>query len=161
MHAPLRSAPRRSGRHKSRGQSLAEFALVLPVFMLIVGGIIQFGLIFWSQNSLNQIARDTGRWAASQQSCTNAEKTLVIGTANSIANQSSLFGYSSSSPWTSANVTVTYSGSTCPSSPPSSNQDVDWVTITIQHQVPIFFPWIPGNGNISTTTQFRMEPMPQ
>ncbi|HEY8773487.1 MAG TPA: TadE family protein, partial [Gaiellaceae bacterium] len=52
-----------------RGQSLVEFAIVLPVLMLIIGAIIQFGIIFWGQNTLTQIARDTGRWASTQPGC--------------------------------------------------------------------------------------------
>jgi len=36
-------------RPRPRGQSLVEFALVFPVLMIIVGGIIQFGLIFWAR----------------------------------------------------------------------------------------------------------------
>ncbi len=153
----MRSPCRRGG--SSRGQSLAEFALVFPVLMLLLGGVIQFGLIFWGQNTLNQVVRDTGRWAASQQSCdTSSEVPLVVGTANAIAAQSSLIGYSSTSPWTGSNVTVAWSGSTpCP---PKDNQETDWVTITITHRVPIFFPWLPGGGNISSSAQFRMEPLP-
>ena len=80
----------------------------------------------------------------------------VLGTAKSIAATSSLIG--SSSGWTSpANVEVAWSGTPCP---PANNQDVAYVTITLHHQVPIFFPWIPGNGNLSTSAQFRMEPKP-
>src|SRR4051794_20314246 len=113
---------RSSDRRHSRGQGIAEFALVFPVLMLILGGIIQFGLIFWSQNTLTQVVRDTGRWAASQQSCdVVAEGPKIITTANQIAAQSSLFGYTA--PWTSANVTVSYqttpAGDPCP---PTSNQ---------------------------------------
>ena len=55
----LRRSP---NRRRSRGQSLAEFALVFPILMIILGGIIQFGIIFWAQNTLTQVARDTGRW---------------------------------------------------------------------------------------------------
>ena len=76
----------------SRGQSLVEFAIVLPVLMLIIGAIIQFGIIFWGQNTLTQIARDTGRWASTQPGC---DTTLVdvLGTANATALNSSLIGY--------------------------------------------------------------------
>lgn len=142
-------------RPRQRGQSLAEFAIVFPVLMLILGGIIQFGVIFWGQNTLTQIARDTGRWAATQQACT-VGAVDVLGTAKSIAATSALIG--SSAGWTSpANVDVVWSGTPCP---PANNQDVAYVTITLHHQVPIFFPWIPGNGNLSTSAQFRMEPKP-
>src|SRR6185437_3612632 len=68
-----------------RGQSLAEFAIVFPVMFLIVAAIIQFGLIFWAQNTLTQIARDTGRWAATQQDCAPLSATPgVVTTANQI-----------------------------------------------------------------------------
>jgi Flp pilus assembly protein TadG len=122
--------------------------------MLILGGIIQFGIIFWGQNTLTQIARDTGRWAASQQGCTTATVD-VLTTAKSIAANSSLIGSSSS--WTSpTNVAVVWSGSPCP---PTTNQTTAYVQITLHHQVPIFFPFVPGDGNLTTSTQFRMEPV--
>ena len=86
---------KRRARHPngSLGQSLAEFAIVFPILMLIIGGIIQFGLIFWGQNTLNQVVRDTGRWAATQQSCNSAiAKPPLVVTANNIAAASNLQG---------------------------------------------------------------------
>jgi Flp pilus assembly protein TadG len=142
-------APR--GRQKSQGQALAEFAIVFPVLMLILGGIIQFGIIFWGQNTLTQIARDTGRWAASQVTCPT--DVTVTPTANAIAGQSSLIGYPSSG----LGVSVSMSGDPCPV---VNNQKVSYVTINLTHQVPIFFPFVPGNGNLTTSAQFRMEPAP-
>jgi Flp pilus assembly protein TadG len=145
-------------RPRTRGQSLAEFAIVFPVLMLVLGGIIQFGIIFWAQNTLTQVVRDTGRWAASQQSCDpSTEPAVVISKANDIAFQSSLIGYTTGS-WTSSNVSVTWqtTNGTCP---PTSNQQVSFVTITVAHQVPIFFPFIPGSGALTSSTQFRMEPV--
>ena len=148
-----RQSPKKQTRGLALGQSLTEFALVLPILMLVIGGIIQFGIIFWGQNTLNQIVRDTGRWAATQTQCTDAAP--IIATADSIANQSSLIGFSGSFPV--GDVVVTWTGAPCP---PSDNQDVAWVDITIDHTVPIFFPWVPGNGDLSSSTEFRMEPEP-
>jgi Flp pilus assembly protein TadG len=151
-------------RHRSRGQSIAEFALVFPLLMLIIGGIIQFGIIFWGLNTLTQVARDTGRWAATQQACDATTATAVIATANSIAQQSSLIGYTAGE-FNSTNTTVTWP--TTPPSvaadpcPPLDNQDIRYISITIGHRVPIFFPWVPGNGQLSSTTEFRMEPKPK
>lgn len=154
-----------STRRSSRGQSLAEFAIVFPVLMLIVGAIIQFGLIFWAQNTLNQVVRDTGRWASTQQDCTSSAN--VIATANSIAAQSSLIGYTTGS-WTSGNVTVAWPPTDGPDAgtapdpcPPTSNQELGWVEITVSHNVPVFFPLVPGTvGTIESKTEFRMEPQP-
>jgi len=141
----------RRGSGEPRGQSLAEFAIVFPVLMLILGGIIQFGIIFWGQNTLTQVARDTGRWAASQVTCPTTSTVDPI--ARSIAANSSLIGY----PSPAFTVTAAMSGDPCPV---VNNQKVAYVTITLTHQVPIFFPFVPGNGNLTTSAQFRMEPAP-
>jgi Flp pilus assembly protein TadG len=150
-----------------RGQSLVEFAIAFPVLMLLIGAIVQFGIIFWGQNTLTQVARDTGRWASTQNGCSTGSVDVVTQAKN-IAAVSSLVGTSST--WTAANVNVVWSGGTWvpPATPPppptpcppTSNQVVAFVTITITHQVPIFFPWIPGNGTLTTVAQFRMEPHP-
>jgi hypothetical protein len=139
-----------------------------------VGGMIQFGVIFWGQNTLTQVARDTGRWAASQvlDPCdSGAARSALTTQANAIASQSALIGYTGQ--WTTAATTVgstptpegvgadwsrTAGTSGCP---PTDNQTVWFVTIKLNHHVPIFFPWVPGNGDLSTTAQFRMEPKPQ
>ena len=168
------------------GQTLAEFALVLPVLVAILGGIIQFGLLFWAQNTLTQVVRDTGRWTATQQwggsvtghdNCT-PNSGSVVTEANTIAGASSLLGYTPSmwsGPSQSDGVTVTWSDATTPKQPtidacpPPDNSQVWFVTITINHAVPTFFPgmqYLPvigaSNGQIvlSSTATFRMEPAP-
>lgn len=156
-----RSAWTRSGGGtRSRGQALAEFAIIFPVMFLIIAAIIQYGLIFWSQNTLTQVARDTGRWAATQQECsTTAATNGVVATANQLASTGSLLGYRTTSPWTSpTNVVVTWTSAsgTCP---PSGNQQVSFVHITLMHQVPMFFPFLPVSNNLTTSAEFRMEPV--
>lgn len=47
-----------------RGQSLVEFALVLPVFFLIVFGVIQFGMIMGAQDGLANSVREAARYSA-------------------------------------------------------------------------------------------------
>jgi Flp pilus assembly protein TadG len=55
--------PRRSCE---AGQSLVEFALVLPVLLLILLGIIQFGAVFNSLITLNAAAREGARLMAAE-----------------------------------------------------------------------------------------------
>jgi TadE-like protein len=57
------SARTGAGRSQERGQALVEFALIAPLFLLIVVGIIQFGigLNYWLD--LNRIANQGARWA--------------------------------------------------------------------------------------------------
>ncbi len=52
-----------AGRQHERGQALIEFALIAPLFLVIVVGIIQFGigLNYWLD--LNRLANQGARWA--------------------------------------------------------------------------------------------------
>lgn len=43
---------------------MTEFALVLPVFLLIVAGLLAFGRVFFYWISANHAANETARWAA-------------------------------------------------------------------------------------------------
>lgn len=54
-------------RRRSRGQSLVEFALVLPVLMLILLFAIDFGRVFLGWVQLNNAARIAANYAASAQ----------------------------------------------------------------------------------------------
>jgi Flp pilus assembly protein TadG len=160
---------RRRNRTQARGQSLAEFALVFPVLMLILGGVIQFGVIFWGQNSLNQVVRDAGRFAVTQSDCSVTKRTEV---QTQIQNLTSSMGVASlvSSTVIMPTNGETVGGTTDPVSdddgtltpnfcPADSNTDHVWIRITVDAQVPIFFPFVPGNGVIHSTALFRMEPV--
>ncbi|MCZ7664093.1 MAG: pilus assembly protein [Thermoleophilia bacterium] len=46
------------------GAALVEFALVLPVLLILVMGIIDFGLYFYNDLQLTQVARDAARYAS-------------------------------------------------------------------------------------------------
>src|SRR5688500_18998646 len=54
-------AVKRAGRH--RGQALVEFALVLPLFILMLVGVFDFGRIIWARNALENAAREGARFA--------------------------------------------------------------------------------------------------
>jgi Flp pilus assembly protein TadG len=49
---------------QERGQSVAEFALVLPLMMLILLGIVQFGMVFKQYITLTDAVREGARKAA-------------------------------------------------------------------------------------------------
>lgn len=46
------------------GQNLVEFALLLPILMYILMGIMQFGLIFAVYLTINNASREGARWAS-------------------------------------------------------------------------------------------------
>lgn len=173
---------RRPARTTRNGQAVVEFALTIGLFMLVVGGLVQFAAIIWSQNTINQVARDTARWATTQSTspCDPNMRTPVTNTANAMAEQWSLLGHSQ---WATAStvdlvgpngvgvdwravdppVGFTPLSTDCP---PSDNRLVWVVQIRINHTVPIFVPGLQfiasGCGApgfcISSTTELRMEP---
>lgn len=51
-------------KRNEKGQGLVEFALVLPLLLLLLLGIIQFGIIFSSQIAITNAAREGARVAA-------------------------------------------------------------------------------------------------
>lgn len=53
-----------------RGAVAVEFAIILPVFLLVVLGIVEFGRAFNIQVSLSEAARESARYAAVH--CTEA-----------------------------------------------------------------------------------------
>jgi Flp pilus assembly protein TadG len=55
------------GRRSHRGQALLEFALVLPVFLLIVFGIIDIGRYVYLTNAFNEAAREGARYGSVEQ----------------------------------------------------------------------------------------------
>jgi Flp pilus assembly protein TadG len=167
MHRPARL---RRTRHRARGQSLAEFAIVFPIFMLVIGGIVQLGVLFWGQNSLNQVVRDAGRYAVTEPGCaayvsdvqtkiTDLGRQMgvakITGTPTvTMPTNGELVG---TPPVADPISSTSVAGVNCPA---KSNADHVWLRITVNAQVPIFFPIVPGGGAISSTALFRMEPTP-
>lgn len=47
-----------------RGQAIVEFALILPLFILVIFGIIYFGMAFSDYIALNSFARSSAREAS-------------------------------------------------------------------------------------------------
>jgi Flp pilus assembly protein TadG len=55
------------GRRRQRGQALMEFALVLPIFLLIIFGIIDIGRYVYVTNAFNEAAREGARYGSVEQ----------------------------------------------------------------------------------------------
>lgn len=72
----------------NRGQALVEFALILPVLLLLVVGVMEFGLIINQYMVVAEAAREGARSAALGDS--NAIVTTVVKTAASPIDTSQL-----------------------------------------------------------------------
>jgi hypothetical protein len=163
-----RIGPARRRYAPRSGQSLVEFAIVLPVLLLLVAGAVQYAVIVTAKHSLIEVARDTARWAATQRfdpcnSSASASPAQPVTEADQLASTASLIGYSAgmwhasspganfvsgttalpASPPFAEGVEVAWTGGTCP---PVDNTTKAWVTIRLTHHVPVFFPagLVPG-----------------
>jgi hypothetical protein len=76
----------RRRRHRSRGQALVEFALVLPLFITMVLAVFDIGRVIWARNALENAAREGGRYAIVHgdsigQSCPTGPSAGIYSTA--------------------------------------------------------------------------------
>lgn len=60
-------------RRDARGQALVEFALILPIFVLILVGLFDFGRAIYAYNTINQAAREAARLAIVDQTIAHVQ----------------------------------------------------------------------------------------
>ena len=53
----------------SRGQSLVEFAIILPVFILVIGGAIDLGRLFFAYVATESSAKEGAMYGATNPRC--------------------------------------------------------------------------------------------
>ena len=54
-------------KRRDRGQTLVEFALVFPIFLLVLFAILDIGRYVFVNNSINQAAREGARYGSVEQ----------------------------------------------------------------------------------------------
>ena len=57
----------------SRGASAVEFAIVAPIFLIMMFGIVEFGRAFWIKSTLQFADEEAGRYSLVYTSKTTAE----------------------------------------------------------------------------------------
>jgi len=82
MLAVLRPIVRRPGKRED-GQTLVEFALVIPVFLLVLFAIVDFGMAFHAWITVTNSAREGARLGAVRATSTEIEQR-VRDTATSL-----------------------------------------------------------------------------
>ncbi len=105
----MKTIAKRYRLSEERGQSMTEFAIVLPILVVLLFGIVQFGILFNNYVTLTDAARAGARAAAVSRQASDpvGTATAAVQASASDLNQASL-GVSVSSAWTAtAPVTVT------------------------------------------------------
>ena len=93
-------------RREGGGQSLVEFALVLPIFLVLIFAVIDGGRVVFAYNQMSQVTRDVARAASVDCLRTTPKCDQTSGTiAESIASQAA--GYQAPVTWTVSCVNPT------------------------------------------------------
>ncbi len=121
---------------REKGAVAVEFALILPVLLLLLFGIIQFGILFNYYISITHAAREGVRWAALEH-VESEVKQKTIDAAPSL------------------NPALAESDIAVSNPAPTIEDQGDPVTVTVSYSVPIDVPlmdtFFPG-GNITLVT---------
>jgi Flp pilus assembly protein TadG len=132
-----RSHSRTIDFRSQKGQSLTEFALALPILVLLLFAVIQFGITFNNYVTLTDATRAGARKAAVGRQLPNPQNSVITAVRNSATdlNQKNL------------NVTVT-----------STWQPGADVSVTATYPYSIKLLGLPlKSGNLSSTTTERVE----
>ncbi|MDN4160620.1 TadE/TadG family type IV pilus assembly protein [Nocardioides abyssi] len=144
----MSSRRHRERRGKEGGAAAVEFALLLPLLLLLVFGIVQYGLYFWTLQGGSDIARDAARLSA----VGTPDKCLTFRSAVR-AQVESLNGAGEV-----ATITRTYVDAS-----PNGINVGDTVRVRVEFpaadlQLP-FLPFVNG-GLVATTAEARVEYVP-
>ena len=137
---------RSSRRQRSRGQGLVEFALVLPGFLLLLFGLIDFGRIVYVQNAASEGAREGSRWGSVQGRSANATTRDTIR-LHTLSVMTAVPG---------ATVTVTCQNYQTTASTCRIN---DTLVVTVTSRVPVLTPIIGqflGPVTVTATSRVRV-----
>lgn len=146
----------------SRGQTLLEFALVVPVFLMLVFAVIDFGHLFYVQMSLENAVREAGRYATTGNHLADPKNPgKNLSRVNSIIQTVQQAATGLNVPSNSITVSSVGGGAG------SAGGPGDTVTVTVNTGVkmmtPLIAPFFKPNGtyNFTTSVTFTNEPFPQ
>lgn len=150
-----------SHRHGPRGQALAEFALILPILLGLVGAGIDFARAFEGSMTLQTAARNAAEAAAFEsadlaQAEAKAREVICAETQRLPGFQPGAGGDVATC--TNPLVSVTYTRST---TAPGANEKYPLVTVTVttslDFQLTVPWPLLPdGVWNLGTTESFSI-----
>jgi Flp pilus assembly protein TadG len=135
-------------RNRRQGQSLVEFAVVLPVFLLILAGILDFGLGLYSQMTIINASREGARLGV-------VEPGNVAGIQNRVEAMAAGLDQSQ------LNVIITCerpSGSSFVGCSSPQWQSGDAVVVRVDYDYRMLWPLALGNSlDLSSTVRMRIE----
>jgi TadE-like protein len=81
----VRSAQANRSQPSQRGQSLMEFAMILPLLLLLVLGVIEVGYALYEAHILAKLAREGSNLISRQTTLQDAQASVVAGASQPVA----------------------------------------------------------------------------
>jgi Flp pilus assembly protein TadG len=139
-------------KNRTRGQALVEFALVIPVFLLVLCGILDFGLMLYSRMTVINASREGARI-----SVTAADHTTIPSLATGMV-LSNAFGLNTAALSTATSCVAIKTPGSCNWSTKTASQSGDAVSVTVTYTYQTFFPLFFGSTfPMSSTVQMVLE----
>jgi Flp pilus assembly protein TadG len=134
--APIRP----SGRTRSeRGAALVEFALCLPMLLVVIAGIVDFGFVFQRYEVITNAAREGARLASLPEY--QANTTMIKDRVRAYVQQGlSLSTAALDATVPASNVVVTSTPFTVTSGPTTYTVEATTVTVTYNHSFLLLQP---------------------
>jgi Flp pilus assembly protein TadG len=140
-----------SQKRRRQGQATVEFALILPVLLLILAGAIEFGRVFWSYGLLLQAAQEGARQGAVLGSATS--DTTIATAAQQTAAKGGLT-ISSSNVVISATCSYTSTTSIAAANRTRGNL----LTVQVNYQFTPLIPFLPmASLNLRPSSSMEIE----
>lgn len=138
------------GRDRERGGALVEFAMILPLALIFLIGIVQFGIVMFEYHATEFAAKYAARYASVRGAQCAANKTAgcpLTATALATAVRNAVPGLAplaSISPVWSAPSSTTYAaaGGFNPTCSSSSQEQYCVVTVKVTNPVGIDIPFV-------------------
>ena len=143
----IRHRPSARRRARRRGQALVEFALVIPIFLLILAGILDFGVLLFSRMTVINAAREGARVATTMtetpQNIPGAVQARVSAAADGLS--------------VTVTPTCVRQGGSC-SFTPTGAKAGDSVKVRVHYDHHMFFPLLFGTSvGMDSTVQMVLE----
>jgi Flp pilus assembly protein TadG len=130
--------PYRRRTKRRRGQALVEFCLVIPIFLLVLCGIMDFGFLFFDRMTVINASREGARAAAMVSDASTATLVAQQAAVSAAAQGGLSIGMS--------NVVVTCIAKTGGSIDCATAETGDSIRVSVTYSYHPFFPLLAGSS---------------
>ena len=144
-------------RSRERGAEAVEFALVVPVFLLLVFGVVDFGYMINQDTMVNNASREGARYGALDPSSATLITNVVMQDAGTLDPSRITVSVTCLNPPVPPSSTGTLCAGVFPANATSGGTVI--VTVNYQHSwiTPVGSTIKPGGMTLTRTTEMRIE----